>query len=141
MKKVSIIYFSSTGNTEDMAQAIAEGVRDAGGSVNIIDVESASTESITGADIIALGCPSMGSEELDDSMDVFVDAISGDISGKPVALFGSYDWGDGEWMRDWYDRIKGYGAEMVQDEGLICNLTPEGEDIESCKELGNKIAS
>ena len=139
MKKVSIIYFSGTGNTEAMAQAIAEGVKEAGGSAEIIDVEAASPENVSDADVVALGCPSMGAETLDDSMETFVDVISGDVSGKPIALFGSYDWGDGEWMRDWYDRMNGAGAQMVQDEGLICHLTPEDDDVANCKELGKKI--
>ncbi|AFS79537.1 flavodoxin [Gottschalkia acidurici 9a] len=141
MKKVSIIYFSGTGNTEAMANAISEGVKEAGGSPEIIPVESASAENISGADVIALGCPSMGAEVLDDTMDMFVDSIEGEVSGKPVALFGSYDWGDGEWMRDWYERMNGYGANMIQDEGLICHLTPEDDDIEVCKALGKKLAN
>ena len=141
MKKVSIIYFSGTGNTEAMANAIAEGVKEAGGEANLISSEAASVDDVTNADTVALGCPSMGAEELDDTMETFVDSIEGDVSGKSVALFGSYDWGDGEWIREWHDRMQGYGATMIQDQDeLIAHLTPEDEDIEKCKALGKKLA-
>ena len=140
MKKVSIIYFSGTGNTEAMAKAISDGVKDAGGEPRLITSEEASVEDVTGADVVALGCPSMGAEELDDTMEVFVDSLDEEISGKPLALFGSYDWGDGEWIKEWHDRMEGYGAKMIQDqEELIAHLDPEDEDIEKCKELGKKL--
>lgn len=141
LKKISIIYFSGTGNTEVMANAIADGVKEAGGDANLITSEEASIDNITNADVVALGCPSMGAEELDDTMETFVDSIESEISGKSVALFGSYDWGDGEWIREWHDRMEGYGASMIQDQDeLIAHLTPEDEDIEKCKELGKKLA-
>ena len=141
MKKVSIIYFSSTGNTEVMANAIAEGVNCAGGKVALITSDEASVDNVTSADVIALGCPSMGAEELDDTREMFIDSIKGDISGKPVVLFGSYDWGDGEWIRSWHDRMEGYGATMIQDQDeLMVHLTPEDDDIEKCKALGKKLA-
>ena len=141
MKNVSIIYFSSTGNTEAMANAIAEGVKEAGGDATLITSEEASVDNVTSADVVALGCPSMGAEELDDTMEMFVDSIENAVSGKPIALFGSYDWGDGEWIRTWHDRMEGYGATMIQDEDeLIVNLTPEDDDLEKCKALGKKLA-
>lgn len=141
MKKVSIIYFSGTGNTESMANAIAEGVNSAGGEATLISSGEASVDNVNGADAVALGCPSMGAEELDDTMEMFVDSIEGDVSGKPIALFGSYDWGDGEWIRTWHDRMEGYGATMLQDQDeLIVHLTPEDDDLEKCKALGRKLA-
>ena len=141
MKKVSIVYFSGTGNTEAMAEAIADGVKEAGGEATLITSEEASVDNIADADVVALGCPSMGAEELDDTMEMYVDSIEDAVSGKPVALFGSYDWGDGEWIRSWHERMEGYGAKMLQDEEeLIVHLTPEDEDIEKCKELGKKLA-
>ena len=141
MKKISIIYFSGTGNTEAMAQAIADGVKEAGGEPTLVTSEEASVENVTSADTVALGCPSMGAEELDDTMEMFVDSLESEVSDKPIALFGSYDWGDGEWIREWHDRMEGYGAKMIQDQDeLIAHLTPEDEDIEKCKELGKKLA-
>lgn len=141
MKKVSIIYYSGTGNTEMMAQAIADGVKEAGGEANLITSDNATVDDVVSADVVALGCPSMGAEELDDTMETYVDSIEGSISDKPVALFGSYDWGDGEWIREWHERMKGYGANMIQDEQeLIAHLTPEDDDINNCKELGKKLA-
>lgn len=141
MKKVSIIYYSGTGNTEMMAQSIADGVKEAGGEANLITSDNATVEDVVNADVVALGCPSMGAEELDDTMETYVESISDSVSNKPVALFGSYDWGDGEWIREWHGRMKGYGANMIQDEEeLIVHLTPEDDDIEKCKELGKKLA-
>ena len=141
MKKVSIIYFSGTGNTEAMAQAIADVVKEAEGEPTLVTSEEASVENVTSADTVALGCPSMGAEELDDTMEMFVDSLESEVSDKPIALFGSYDWGDGEWIREWHDRMEGYGAKMIQDQDeLIAHLTPEDEDIEKCKELGKKLA-
>lgn len=141
MKKVSIIYFSGTGNTEAMAEAIAAGVKEAGGEASLVTSENASVDDVTSADTVALGCPSMGAEELDDTMEMFVDSLESEVSDKAIALFGSYDWGDGEWIREWHDRMEGYGAKMIQDQDeLIAHLTPEDEDIEKCKELGKKLA-
>lgn len=141
MKKVSIIYFSGTGNTEAMAEAIAAGVTESGGEPTLITSENATVDKVTNADAVALGCPSMGAEELDDTMEMFVDSLENKVSDKPIALFGSYDWGDGEWIREWHDRMSGYGAKMIQDQDeLIAHLTPEDEDIKKCKELGKKLA-
>ncbi|KNF07084.1 flavodoxin [Gottschalkia purinilytica] len=141
MKNVSIIYYSSTGNTEMMAKYISEGIKSAGGNAEIISVENASLENIENSDVIALGCPAMGAEQLDSSMENFIDSIKDNLSEKPLALFGSYDWGDGEWMTEWYELMDSYNANMIQDEGLICNLEPGDEDIENCKSLGKYIVN
>ncbi len=140
MKKISIIYWSGTGNTEAMAEAVAEGAKDGGSSVKVLKVEEAAKEDVINANAVAFGCPSMGAEVLEEeSMEPFIESISDiDYTDKPVALFGSYDWGDGEWMRDWESRMKGYGAALV-DEGLIVNLTPGDEEISLCKKLGKKL--
>ena len=123
MSKVGIIYWSSTGNTEAMAQAVEEGAKAAG------------------ADVEALGCPAMGDEELEEGeFEPFFSDLEGKLSGKKVALFGSYDWGDGEWMRTWCGRAKDAGAELVEDEGLIVNNTPDDEGLAACRELGGKLA-
>ena len=139
MKKAVIIYWSGTGNTEAMAQSICEGVKNKGIEVDLVTVDSADVSMVENADFVALGCPSMGAEVLDDSMEDFVESLS-DVSfaGKKLALFGSYDWGDGEWMRDWEERMKGYGADLA-DDGLIIHLNPDGDGEQQCVELGEKL--
>lgn len=136
MKKVTIIYWSGTGNTEMMAQAVKEGAEQ-GNTVRLLRVEDATKQDVAAADAIALGCPSMGSEMLEDGyMEPFVASLQGvAFSGKAVALFGSYDWGDGQWMRDWADRMQGYGANVIA-EGLTIQLTPDADGLQKCKDLG-----
>ena len=133
--KTAVIFWSGTGNTEAMANAVAEG---AGVSaVRVSDFDGDVSE----FDAIALGCPAMGAEELEDSeFEPFFAGIEGKISGKKIALFGSYDWGDGEWMRLWADRVTAAGAEVVGGEGLICNNTPDDEALAKCRELGKKVS-
>lgn len=139
--KVGVIYWSSTGNTEMMAEEIAEGVKKAGAEVELAEVANTSVESALGYDVLALGCPAMGDEELEESeFEPFFAELEGSLSGKKVALFGSYDWGDGEWMRNWYDRTKGTGAVMVCEEGLIANNEPDDDAKEACRALGEKLA-
>ena len=139
--KASIIYWSSTGNTETMANAIADAAKAAGADITLAAVSEASADDVLASDIIVLGCPAMGSEELDDSeMEPFFSSIEGRLAGKKVALFGSYDWGDGEWMRIWYDRAKAAGADMIQSEGLIAHLDPDSDALAQCSELGKKLA-
>ncbi len=141
MRKMVVIYWSGTGNTEMMANAIAEGGKTAGADTIVIAVDDATKDDVVGADLVALGCPSMGAEVLEeDSMEPYVESLSDvDWSNKKLGLFGSYDWGDGEWMRDWEERMKGYGANLVQ-EGLVVNITPKDEDIDKCKDLGSELA-
>ena len=135
--KSAIVYFSSTGNTEAMAKAIAETAAGA----DLIEVSSISADEVLAYDAVAFGCSAMGDEELDDAdMEPMIEALEEKgMSGKKVALFGSYDWGDGEWMRKWYDRMQKAGAEMIQSEGLIANLEPDDDAIAACKELGAQL--
>lgn len=139
--KAAVIYWSSTGNTEAMAQAVAEGAKNAGAEVDLMEVADATVEKALSYDVLALGCPAMGDEELEEGeFEPFFADLEGKLSGKKVALFGSYDWGDGEWMRSWYDRTKEAGAELISEEGLIVNNTPDEEGLEACKALGAKLA-
>jgi flavodoxin short chain len=132
--KTAVIFWSGTGNTEQMAAAVAEGaaaeifaVSDFGGDVSEYDR-------------LAFGCPAMGSEVLEESeFEPFFTAAESKLSGKKVALFGSYGWGDGEWMRSWEQRVKDAGAEIVCGEGIIVNETPSDEDLERCKALGVQL--
>ena len=138
---INIIYWSMTGNTEAMAEAVKAGVIEAGGSAELINVSDADVSSLESASVFALGCPAMGAEVLEeDEFEPFVEQVCEIASGKKIALFGSYGWGDGEWMRNWEDRMKEAGAELVGDNGLIVNEEPDAEGIEKCKELGKLCA-
>ena len=139
--KAAVIYFSSTGNTEAMANAVVDGAKAAGVDVDLIEVANASVDEALGYDVLALGCSAMGDEELDEAdMEPFFSELEGKLSGKKLALFGSYDWGDGEWMRKWYDRAKDAGADLIQEEGLIANNEPDEDALAACRELGAKLA-
>lgn len=141
MNEVKIVYWSGTGNTEQMASIIADGIKEAGKEVSLINVSNANIDEILKEDLIVLGCPSMGNEELEESeMEPFVADIEKSLSGKKVALFGSYGWGSGEWMESWEERMKAAGSELVGEKGIICNETPSGSDIDELKEFGKIIA-
>lgn len=142
MSKVQVVYWSQTGNTQAMAEAVARGIEAAGKEANLVEVGAASLEDLKAASVFALGCPAMGDEILEESeMEPFVESVEGFASGKNIALFGSYDWGDGQWMRDWEERMKGAGATIVGEEGLICNLEPDEDGTAACEELGKKLAA
>ncbi len=142
MKNITIVYWSGTGNTQKMAMAVAEGAKEGGNSVNVVEVQDAVKEDVVKSDAIALGCPSMGCEVLEEEqMEPFVQALeSEDLKGKPIALFGSYDWGDGQWMRDWDDRMGKLGVRLAS-EGLAIQNTPDEDGLAQCRELGSKLAS
>ncbi len=142
MKRIAIIFWSGTGNTEVMAKALSVGAISSGAEVSLIPVEQADIECVKGADAVALGCPAMGDEVLEEgAMEPFVATLDADVlSGKPLALFGSYDWGDGQWMRDWVDRMDATGAKLVSD-GLIVNNTPGEGELASCRSLGVALVS
>jgi len=133
----SIVFSSQTGNTEAMAEAIAEGARNSGADVYYSYCDAADVDAVLGSDVIILGSPAMGDEVLDDPMEDFFANIEGRIQGKKIAIFGSYDWGDGLWLRDWADRIRQAGAECINGEGLKANLAPSEEDVGKCRELGS----
>ena len=141
MSKTAVIYWSGTGNTETMAQAVAEGAKSVNPDTAYFSVSEISADDASSYDTLILGCPAMGSEVLEeDEFEPFFTALEGKISGKNVALFGSYGWGDGEWMRNWEERVTGAGAKLVGGEGLIINETPDDAGLEPCKELGKKAA-
>ena len=141
MKEVNVIYWSSTGNTQAMAEAVGAGVEEAGGKANVIEVSAADVSMLKDADSFALGASAMGDEELDAEMDDFVTAVEGICSGKTVGLFGSYDWGDGDWMREWASRMEAAGATVAGGEGVIANNTPDEEALENCRKLGETLAA
>jgi flavodoxin short chain len=141
MKKILIVYWSGTGNTQAMAESLAKGVSDGGGEAILKMPADTAADLVKTADAFAFGCPAMGAEILEESeMEPFIASLSAsDLGGKALGLFGSYDWGDGQWMRDWADRMKALGAK-VDGEGLITQLEPTEEILVQCYELGKRLA-
>ena len=141
MSKVNVIYWSGTGNTEAMAKLIAEGAKEKGAEVKLLNVSDAKEEDVREADVVAFGSPAMGAEVVEESeMEPFIESVSSIVSGKKVALFGSYGWGDGEWMRNWADQMDDFGADLV-NEGLIIQEAPEGSLAEDCKNFGIELVN
>ena len=127
MSKVAIVFWSATGNTETMANCIAEG---AGAAATIVPCAEMDAAKLGEYDVVAFGCPAMGAEQLEESeFEPMFAGLEGSLNGKKIALFGSYGWGDGQWMRDWCD------------EGLICNETPDDDAQAACRKLGADLAN
>lgn len=140
MKKTAVIYWSGTGNTEAMANAVLDGMKAAGADAVLWSVDDVKTDEVAAFDAVAMGCPAMGAEVLEETeFEPMYQSIKTSLSGKPVALFGSYGWGDGEWMRDWEADVKGAGAELAA-ESVICCEAPDDEATEACKNLGKVLA-
>ena len=139
--KLGIVYWSGTGNTEAMANCIAEGAKEAGAEVTMMGPSEFSAARFSEFDVVAFGCPAMGSEVLEEAEfePMFAD-LEGQLGGKRIALFGSYGWGDCQWMRDWCARCDNANATLFDEEGLTCNDAPDEEKQEACRELGRKLA-
>lgn len=136
--KTCIVYWSGTGNTESMAQAVYEGAKNNGGDVELRKVSDNVIPEDN--DVFVFGCPAMGAEELEpDEFEPYFASIEGKLSGKKVGLFGSYDWGDGEWMRSWQSRVEAAGG-ILLSEGVIAHNAPDEEALEACRKLG-KLAT
>lgn len=141
MNKIYVVYWSQTGNTESMAEAVGKGIEAAGKETEVLEVANASLEELKEANAFALGCPAMGDEVLEeDEMEPFVTKVEAFASGKTIGLFGSYGWGDGEWMRDWVDRMKAAGAIVLNDEGVMCEEAPDDDAVAACENLGRQLA-
>lgn len=140
MSKVAVVFWSGTGNTEQMAEAVAEGAKSAGAEVTLANVNDFDSSSVADFDSIAFGCPAMGAEVLEDSEfePVFNECESA-LNGKSIALFGSYGWGDGEWMRTWEETCNSAGA-VLAAESVICNDAPDDEATANCNALGAALA-
>ena len=136
MNKIAVVYWSSTGNTEAMANAVAEGAKNAGADVSLYTATDFTASMVDDFDAIAFGCPAMGAEVLEESEfePMFQDCES-KLNGKKIALFGSYGWGDGEWMRNWEDTCRNDGANLVCD-SVICQETPDDDAEADCRSLG-----
>ena len=139
MSKVAVVYWSGTGNTEAMAEAGADGIREKGGEAVILTAGEFDRSMIEDYDSIAFGCPSMGDEELEESeFAPMFESCEPDLAGKKIALFGSYGWGDGEWMRKWEKTCKKAGAVFACD-FVICNDAPDDDAVEKCRGLGKAL--
>ena len=139
MSKVAVVYWSGTGNTEAMAMAVAEGAKNKGAEVSVLTAGEFSAAQMSAFNAVAFGCPSMGAEQLEESeFEPMFSDCEGEIRGKNIALFGSYGWGDGEWMRNWESRCNEDGANLVCD-SVICNETPDDDALSACRELGASL--
>ncbi len=140
MSKIAIVYWSGTGNTESMAKAVRKGAESCGAQVHMFSSSEFSPELVSEYDAIAFGCPAMGAEVLEETeFDPMFTSVESSLSGKKVVLFGSYGWGDGQWMRDWEDRCRADNATLVTD-SVIANNAPSDDDLENCSALGRAIA-
>lgn len=140
MTKTAIVYWSGTGNTAAMAHFVAEGAKSAGADVSVFTADEFSADKINDFDSLAFGCPSMGCEQLEESeFEPLFDSCKSSLKGKNVALFGSYGWGDGEWMRNWEERCVGDGA-LMACEPVICNDAPEDDTVVELNALGAALA-
>lgn len=140
MSKVAVVYWSGTGNTAAMAAAVEAGAKNAGAEVSMFGPDDFTPDKVAEFDGIAFGCPAMGAEVLEESSyDPMFTALESSLSGKKIALFGSYGWGDGQWMRDWEDRCNAVGARLACD-SVMANNAPGEDDIENCKSLGAALA-
>lgn len=140
MSKIAVVYWSGTGNTEQMASAVLEGAKEKGIDASLFHASEFHSSMMDSYDGIAFGCPAMGAEVLEeDEFQPLFDACETKLSGKKIALFGSYGWGDGEWMRNWEETCKNAGAELVCD-SVICNETPDDSVLSECKRQGAALA-
>lgn len=141
MSKISVVYWSQSGNTKAMAEAVGKGITAAGKEADVVDVGNASLEELKNETVFALGCPAMGAEVLEEGeMDPFVSDVEAFAAGKTIALFGSYGWGDGEWMRDWEERMTAAGAKVIGGEDLICQEAPDDSMLADCEAAGKQLA-
>ena len=141
MKKIAIVYWSGTGNTEAMANCIAEGVREAGAEVELMGPAAFSAARFSEFSAVAFGCPAMGSEQLEEAeFEPMFAELESALGGKRIALFGSYSWADGQWMRDWCARCEDAGANLLDEQGLICFEAPDDAARAACRDLGRRLA-
>ena len=140
MSKISVVFWTQGGNTESMANAIVEGIKEAGKEAEAVFVSDMNIDELKGEGVFALGCPAMGAEVLEESeMEPFVADVEGFASGKKIGLFGSYGWGDGQWMRDWEKDCDDAGIHLVC-ESVICCETPDDAVLEACRAMGKVLA-
>lgn len=136
MSKIAVVYWSQTGNTEAMAAAVAEGIKEKGAEAVMLTASEFNASMMDSYDGVAFGCPAMGAEVLEEGeFQPMFDSCEPKLGGKKTALFGSYGWGDGEWMRNWEETCISAGAVLASD-SVICNQAPDDEALASCRALG-----
>ena len=136
MSKIAVVYWSQTGNTEAMAAAVAEGIKEKGADAVVLTASEFNASMMDSYDGVAFGCPAMGAEVLEESeFQPMFDSCEPKLGGKKIALFGSYGWGDGEWMRNWEETCTSAGAVLACD-SVICQETPDEDTLAACKALG-----
>lgn len=141
MMKAAVIYYSMSGNTEAMAQAVKSGLEAAGCEVDLMYVGDTTADAALTYDLLALGCPAMGNEQLEEAeFEPFFTELEGSLSGRKVALFGSYAWADGQWMLDWAERAENAGAILAAGKGLACFEAPDADGVTECEALGTALA-
>ena len=137
MNKLAVVYWSGTGNTQAMADCIAKGAREAGAQVQLMGPGEFSAARLPEFDAVAFSCPAMGDEVLEEAeFEPMFAGLEASLSGKKIALFGSYGWGDGQWMRDWVARAETAGADVYQGQGLMVHETPGDAELEACRQFG-----
>lgn len=142
MDKIYVVYWSQTGNTEVMAEAVGQGIRESGKEAETLTVSQITADTLKEAQAFALGCPAMGDEVLEESeMEPFMEQLDPMISGKQIGLFGSYGWGDGQWMREWQDRVMADGAVVAGGEGIMAQEMPDEDVLAACRNLGRILAT
>lgn len=136
MSKVAVVFWSASGNTEAMANAVADGAKANGAEVSLMTSAEFGPADAADFDAFAFGCPAMGSEVLEeDEFQPMWDDVKGKLKGKKVGLFGSYGWGTGEWMENWAEDAKSTGLTLAADP-VIANEAPDDDAVAACNALG-----
>lgn len=139
MSKIAVVYWSGTGNTEAMANAVLKGIKNKNVEGVLYSCEEFSADLLQEYVGAAFGCPAMGDEVLEETeFEPMFESCESLLRGKKVALFGSYDWGDGEWMRSWEERCRNAEIRLACD-SVICNEMPDDEGLMQCEKLGEKL--
>ena len=142
MNRIAVVYWSGTGNTEAMASAVLAGIQNIGAEGVLYSCDEFHVDMLKEYGGVAFGCPAMGDEVLEESeFEPLFDSCVGSLDGKKIALFGSYGWGDGQWMRDWEDRMTAAGATLVGGEGVICQEAPDEAALQNCIEIGKQLVN
>ncbi len=140
--KAAVVYWSMSGNTEAMAEAVKNGLTAAGVETEMMYVSDTTPADALSYDLLALGCPAMGSEQLEESeFEPFFAELENDLNGRKLALFGSYSWADGQWMLDWAERAEHNGAILATGKGLAIFEAPDEEGVAQCEALGKALAA
>ncbi|MDO4837112.1 MAG: flavodoxin domain-containing protein [Clostridia bacterium] len=132
--ELAVVYWSGTGHTEAMAKAVAEGA-----GATLYTADEFTPAKAAEVDKVAMGCPAMGSEVLEESeFQPMFDTCKDALKGKKAVLFGSFGWGDGEWMRTWEDDCRAAGIELAS-ESVICQDDPDDDVLNQCRALGEAL--